>query len=129
MATDQRCQHCLQVEKTWSAHSQDQLLRACLVHKRRQKDEADHRFNASRQQGAVHVTALLKRIDELEQLLEESVSALCLGRVALLKRIDELEQLLEEAVTALCPSEVTVAVAVAVPLDNESDSEGEDSDL
>jgi cation transport regulator ChaB len=104
MATDQRCQHCLQVEKTWSAHSQDQLLRACLVHKRRQKDEADHRFNASRQQGAVHVTALLKRIDELEQLLEE-------------------------AVTALCPSEVTVAVAVAVPLDNESDSEGEDSDL
>ena len=101
----------LEVDRKWAAHSQQQLLRACVAHKRQlawQEESAAATLRGSQQQAEVHVQALLQQIAELKRLNLQ----LATGQ--------------EVAVAA-------VAVAVAVPAESESESEGEgegeDSDL
>jgi hypothetical protein len=105
--------HSEQLVETWAAHSQEQLLQACVAHKRQlawHKESANNRFQASQQQGEVHVQALLQRIAELQRLTLQLATG-------------------QEVTVA------AVAVAVAVPAESESESEsegegeGEDSDL
>ena len=98
--------HSEQLVETWAAHSQEQLLQACVAHKRQlawHKESANNRFQASQQQGEVHVQALLQRIAELQRL--------------------NLQLATGQEVTV-----AAVAVAVAVPADTESVSES-DADL
>ena len=94
----------LEVDRKWAAHSQQQLLRACVAHKRQlawQEESAAANLRGSQQQGEVHVQALLQQIAELKRL--------------------NLQLATGQEVTA-------VAVAVAVPADTESVSDS-DADL
>ena len=94
----------LEVDRKWAAHSQQQLLRACVAHKRQlawQEESAAATLRGSQQQAEVHVQALLQQIAELKRL--------------------NLQLATGQEVTA-------VAVAVAVPADTESVSDS-DADL
>ena len=94
----------LEVDRKWAAHSQQQLLRACVAHKRQlawQEESAAANLRGSQQPGEVHVQALLQQIAELKRL--------------------NLQLATGQEVTA-------VAVAVAVPADTESVSDS-DADL
>ena len=94
----------LEVDRKWAAHSQQQLLRACVAHKRQlawQEESAAANLRGSQQQAEVHVQALLQQIAELKRL--------------------NLQLATGQEVTA-------VAVAVAVPADTESVSDS-DADL